>query len=91
MAGSFIDNLQTQSQSWLTNFGPQVLDSGLKSLGLIKVAEPPKSNLTAAQVGQGQKGVYLASPQNSMPAWIIPLAAVVVVLIGFLAIRRRGK
>jgi hypothetical protein len=88
-----LDTLKKQSASWLTNFGPQIIESGLKSTGLIKVAAPPTSNLTAAQVMSGQTGAInnLPSPSsNPMPAWLIPVAVVLGILgIVFVAKKKR--
>lgn len=89
----FLNNLQTQASSWLTNFGPQVLESGLKSTGLIKVAKPPTSNLTAAQVQSGQsgsiQGLNQTSSSSGMPGWLIPLVAVIAVIGVIFAVKRK--
>lgn len=70
---SITETLQAESAKWLTNFGPSVISSGLQSVGLIKVAKPPTSNLTAAQVMSGEKGSIqnLPSPATSIPWGII--------------------
>jgi hypothetical protein len=87
-----LSGLQTQASSWLTNFGPQILESGLKSAGLIKVAKPPTSNLTAAQVGAGQtgsiSGLNSTSASSGMPAWLIPVVAVVALIGVFFAVKK---
>lgn len=88
---SIFDNIQAQASSWLTNFGPELLESGLKSTGLIKTAAPPSSNLTAAQVGNGQSGFIagLGTPPSGMPAWLIPLVAVIAVIGIIFAVKKK--
>ena len=87
---NFLENLQSQASSWLTNFGPQVIESGLQSTGLIKVAAPPTSNLTAAQVQSGATGSiqnFGGAERSATPAWLIPVvigvAALGVILFAF--------
>lgn len=77
----------SESSKWLTNFGPQVLSSGLQSAGLIKVSKPPTSNLTAAQVMSGQKGSIssLPSPASNVPwGMIAGIGAALIALIFFI-------
>lgn len=89
-ATSFLSTLKAQSASWLTNFGPQIIESGLKSTGIIKVASPPKSNLTAAQVQSGQQGQIagMAAP-SGLPGWLWPVAALLGVVVVFFAVKRK--
>lgn len=90
---NFWDTLEEQASGWLTNYGGAVLDSGLKAAGIVKVAEPPKSNLTANQVAQGQQGSisYLPSMSNGggMPAWLIPVIAGVGLILVFFMVRKK--
>lgn len=88
---TFLDTLHQQSAGWLTNFAPQIIDSGLKKTGLIKVAAPPKSNLTAKQVKSGEKGTISqlhSKSSNGVPWGMIAAGFAALIAIIFVIKRK---
>lgn len=64
---SFWDSVTDWGGEIFSNFGDAIVESGLEQLGFITTGEPPKSNPTAKQVEQGQKGAPIATTIQSRP------------------------
>lgn len=50
-----------------SNFGDALVEAGMEQLGFVTTGEPPKTNPTAKQVEQGQKGAPITSTIQPRP------------------------